>query len=281
MTGIVDSNLSTVVEYSYDAWGKLLTTTGSKADTIGKLNPFLYRGYYYDTETGLYYLNSRYYDAQTGRFLNADDTGILLEDQENLTEHNLFAYCLNNPVNMADDDGGIAWWIAAAVGGAAFDTAAYIIGAAVSGQKVTWAGVGKAALTGAVAGVTLGVVDKGIKAIQGLVYAYKAYKSGKASLAVGKAVKALGHYPAYTKLSTKLGVKPFEIPGSVWNKMTKTQQWAANQKFLDRAIKSGSDFVLATPYSKMKSGTYLRHEVAYLISKGYKFSTDGLKLIKG
>lgn len=92
--------------------------------------------------------------------MNADDTDILLEDQENLTEHNLFAYCLNNPVNMADDDGGIAWWIAAAVGGAAFDTAAYIIGAAISGQKVTWAGVGKAALAGAISGVAFGAVGK-------------------------------------------------------------------------------------------------------------------------
>ena len=200
MTGIVDSSANTVVEYSYDAWGKLLTTTGSKADTIGKLNPFLYRGYYFDAETGLYYLNSRYYDAQTGRFTNADDTDILLEDQDNLTEHNLFAYCLNNPVNMADDDGGIAWWIAAAVGGAAFDTAAYIIGAAVSGQKVTWAGVGKAALAGAITGVAFGAVGKGIKAISGAV---------KASKSVKMAAKA-ACFVAGILIATEDGFKPIE-----------------------------------------------------------------------
>jgi len=56
VTGIVDGNCNTVVEYSYDAWGKLLSTTGSMADTIGQKNPFLYRGYYYDSETGLYSL---------------------------------------------------------------------------------------------------------------------------------------------------------------------------------------------------------------------------------
>ena len=80
VTGIVDSEMNVVVEYSYDAWGKLIETTGSGADLIGKLNPFLYRGYYYDVETGLYYLNSRYYDAQTGRFLNADSNISIGED---------------------------------------------------------------------------------------------------------------------------------------------------------------------------------------------------------
>ena len=108
VTGIVDSNVNSVVEYSYDAWGKLLSTTGSMADTVGKINSFLYRGYCYDSETGLYYLNSRYYDPETGRFINADDTDVLDESQEELVENNLFAYCTNNPVNKYDSDGHIA-----------------------------------------------------------------------------------------------------------------------------------------------------------------------------
>ncbi|WP_306569886.1 RHS repeat-associated core domain-containing protein [Faecalispora jeddahensis] len=101
VTGIVDSNLNVVVEYSYDAWGKLIETTGSEANFIGKLNPFLYRGYYYDAETGLYNLGGRYYDPVTGRFLNADEqinSGSILSE-------NLYAYCYNNPTNMADYDG--------------------------------------------------------------------------------------------------------------------------------------------------------------------------------
>ena len=102
VTGIVDSSVNSVVEYSYDAWGKLLTMTGSMADTVGKINPFLYRGYYYDSETGLYYLNSRYYDPQTGRFINADGQ---LNPDTGLTGNNLFAYCNNNPVSMVDDGG--------------------------------------------------------------------------------------------------------------------------------------------------------------------------------
>ncbi len=61
-----------VVKYTYDAWGNLLSCTGSRANTIGKTNPLRYRGYVYDEETGLYYLLSRYYNPETGRLLNAD-----------------------------------------------------------------------------------------------------------------------------------------------------------------------------------------------------------------
>ena len=102
VTGIVDSDLNVVVEYTYDAWGKLIDTTGSKADTIGKLNPFLYRGYYYDAETELYYLNSRYYDPVTGRYLNADNVAGAVGS---IASHNVFSYCGNNPVNREDPIG--------------------------------------------------------------------------------------------------------------------------------------------------------------------------------
>ncbi|WP_147584666.1 RHS repeat-associated core domain-containing protein [Faecalispora jeddahensis] len=102
VTGIVDTSANTVVEYSYDAWGKLLTTTGNMADTIGKLNPFLYRGYYYDAETGLYHLNSRYYDTQTGRFINADG---FISTGQGILGNNMFAYCGNNPVIRVDTSG--------------------------------------------------------------------------------------------------------------------------------------------------------------------------------
>ena len=106
--------------YTYDAWGKIVKINDKSPDevastNIANINPFRYRGYYYDTETGLYYLNSRYYDAETGRFINADgqlDSGVL--------GYNMFAYCENNPVNGSDPDGDMVWWAAAALGGAAF-----------------------------------------------------------------------------------------------------------------------------------------------------------------
>ena len=69
--GILDNAGTLVVEYKYDAWGKPLSTTGILADTLGKRNSFRYRGYVYDEEMELYYLRSRYYNSQSGRFVNA------------------------------------------------------------------------------------------------------------------------------------------------------------------------------------------------------------------
>lgn len=109
VTGIYSSTGNLIVEYTYDAWGKLEDMTGSAL--IGLLNPIRYRGYYYDIETGLYYLQTRYYDPETGRFINADS----LLNQESVLGNNMFAYCLNNPINMADPSGQLA--ISIVVGG--------------------------------------------------------------------------------------------------------------------------------------------------------------------
>ena len=104
--GLIDEIGEVVVEYTYDSWGNILSVTGSMASTLGVDNPFRYRGYYYDEESGLYYLNSRYYDPVTGRFVNAD--GIMGINQD-MTTYNLFAYCGNNPVNNSDPSG--LYWI--------------------------------------------------------------------------------------------------------------------------------------------------------------------------
>lgn len=95
---LVDSNFNYVANYTYDSWGKLVSITGSNTE-IGNLNPFRYRGYYYDSETGLYYLNSRYYNPEIGRFINAD--GYISTGQNTLGQ-NMFAYALNNPMRYFD-----------------------------------------------------------------------------------------------------------------------------------------------------------------------------------
>ena len=105
VVGLVDKTGTTMVTYKYDVWGKPESTTGPMATTLGVANPFRYRGYYYDTESGFYYLQSRYYDPEVGRFLNAD--GILGANQDILS-YNLYAYCSNNPVNLSDPTGEIA-----------------------------------------------------------------------------------------------------------------------------------------------------------------------------
>ena len=102
VTGIYNSNGQLVTEYKYDPWGKVLSVTGSMAGTVGQANPIRYRGYYYDSETGFYFLQSRYYDPETGRFLNAD---VYVSTGQTITGTNMFAYCGNNPVNMLDENG--------------------------------------------------------------------------------------------------------------------------------------------------------------------------------
>ena len=105
VVGILDSNGVQVVGYSYDAWGRPLKTTGSKASTLGYYNPLRYRGYVYDWETELYYVSSRYYNPEIGRWINAD---VFVSTGQGILGYNMFAYCLNSPVNREDLLGNIS-----------------------------------------------------------------------------------------------------------------------------------------------------------------------------
>ena len=112
VVGLLDNSGALVVEYKYDAWGKAISTTGSLAATLGKRNPFRYRGYVYDEETGLYYLKSRYYDSEMQRFLNADT---LMGGVGNILAHNMCFYAANNPIMCVDDHGKSFDWFMSAV----------------------------------------------------------------------------------------------------------------------------------------------------------------------
>ena len=175
---ILDSSGTKVIEYSYDAWGNQ-QVSGSNIK-LGNLNPFRYRSYFYDTETELYYLNTRYYDPVYCRFINMDSFDYA--DPEQLNGLNLYAYCANNPVMGYDPDGTFSWKgfgmivaaiaIVAAVAVATAVTAG-VVGAAVAGfagatalgTEIVGTVVGTAAFLG---GVALGsgevvsqVIDKG------------------------------------------------------------------------------------------------------------------------
>ena len=95
-----------VTTYTYDAWGTVLSVTGTLAETVGTVNPVRYKSYYFDSETGWYYLQSRYYDSEVGRFLNADEVEYLNASSSAIA-NNLFAYCFNNPVNKFDAYGNM------------------------------------------------------------------------------------------------------------------------------------------------------------------------------
>ena len=109
--GILNQSGTQIVSYQYDPWGKVLSVDGSEASTIGQLNPIRYRGYYYDTETGFYYLQSRYYDPTVRRFLNPDT--LILED----AKIDLISYCKNNPVNYVDPSGNVVFYYGWSVSG--------------------------------------------------------------------------------------------------------------------------------------------------------------------
>ena len=94
-------DLSLVASYQYDAWGNH-TVTNYGEENIGNINPIRYRGYYYDEETGLYYLNSRYYDPRLRRFISPDTLSILDETMSEINGLNLYMYCKDNPVMYVD-----------------------------------------------------------------------------------------------------------------------------------------------------------------------------------
>ena len=102
---ILDETGGVAVTYEYNAWGKILDETGSGTLVslyLQSYNHLKYRGYYHDTETGFYYLNSRYYDPVLGRFINADG---YLSTGQGLNSYNMFSYCMNNPVMRVDVEG--------------------------------------------------------------------------------------------------------------------------------------------------------------------------------
>ena len=116
IVGILNADGTEIVAYSYDAWGKVQSITGTEADTIGSLNPIRYRGYYLDSETGYYYLQSRYYNPEICRFINADDElNVINEKQQHCMS--LYEYCRNSPISLFDNEGTRArlfgyYWVA-------------------------------------------------------------------------------------------------------------------------------------------------------------------------
>ena len=153
--------------YTYDAWGKLLTSTGDMAD----VNPLRYRGYFYDAETGLYYLQSRYYDPEVSRFINPDV--FATSDIDGVLAANMFAYCENNPIRNTDSTGTIG---ADTLIGAATGAITSLISGIASGDR------GKDLILdvalGAAAGATKGMISTIISAAAAVNDAYKCYRDG-------------------------------------------------------------------------------------------------------
>ena len=124
MIAIVDKNGNTVARYTYDAWGVCTIQSDSSRCDIATINPFRYRGYYYDIEIGLYYVSSRYYNPEIGRWLNSDDANLIGLDGNSLS-CNVFIYCYNSLPNYADPMGTSPLQVLLA---AVFGVVGYLIG---------------------------------------------------------------------------------------------------------------------------------------------------------
>ena len=138
------------VRYQYNSWGKVTSTQDTSGVSLATLNPFRYRKYVHDPETGLYCLGSRYYDPEVGRFVNADDPSTIFAKPQELYSKNLYVYCDNNPIIRKDVQGYFPIpCIVGAVVGAVVSGFSYVLS---SGGEIDGVELAKSCLVGAVSG---------------------------------------------------------------------------------------------------------------------------------
>lgn len=212
----------------------------------------------------------------------------------------IYAYVANNPTNLVDPMG-----LLAQLSGTAHPEAYW--GKTADASDWVHGALGAASFCPSLCGSAFSVVDAGVYAIEGdklsASISIGAAAAGiitdagaaKLALTVGKGLveganvakgiaaegkTVLGHYPEYKQMAESLGARHFNIPEAAWNKMSESQRWTANQKFLDRAINRGDEIILSTPLDKVRPGSYFARELEYMGSKGYVPSADGSRLIR-
>ena len=254
-----------VATYSYDAWGKC-TVTNATGYAVGDKNPFRYRGYYYDTETGLYYLNSRYYNPEFGRFISAD--GQLNNDAFG---NNLFAYCSNNPVNRTDSDGK-GWVLACALVGFIAGGVTKIISNVACGKK--WNdGVVGAAVGGAVYGIVAATTGNVIAA----GYASAAAESLMNQVLSYVPVGAQANGQVTTKKVTKSNVASSVI-SAVNDTAINGAISAATGAFAGKAVPINNGWFKPKNFISCFAGKYARKsELQTVIQSSLLLITDGVK----
>ena len=243
MIAITDQNANVVARYSYDAWG-VPTILSDGTDVIANVNPFRYRSYYYDTEIAKYYLQSRYYDAMVGRWINADEAAYLGAN-ETVLGYNLFTYCESNPVTNIDPDGHLVitttMLIFAGIGALVLGTIGGIGGYHLSKKwkvpkekrwKYILGGIVIGAVVGALIGGTIGYVI-GPSANSGLVL-----WSGNGNASVFQAAKSFARKNGLKILEkTKKG----KILTKMQNKLIKEQGKDAAWKIMKPLFDAASE----------------------------------------
>lgn len=255
---------SLVATYEYDPWGNVTVknsagTVNTSASFIGNINPLRFKGYYYDRETGFYYVSSRYYDPEIGRWINADIPETLTADFENFAQYNLFAYCFNNPVNMSDETGTWPSW-----------------------AKKVVAAVAVVAVVAAVAAVTVATAGAGTAAAVIAVGAAKGAAIGMASgAAIGAATGAVSHRVSTGSWSgagtaALNGMGDGALSGAVTGAITGA---AGSAVKVSQAAKAWDSGTFKSGYQSMKYH-YNKHVVSEGLTKGnnvLKYTQDAVR----
>ena len=238
---LLNANGTLAASYNYGAWGNYSVhgADGKKttdATFIGHINPLRYRGYYYDRETRLYYLQSRYYDFVNCRFINADT--FATTDANGFLSANMFAYCENNPIMRVDADGEVAHVIVGAIIGAALGAGLEVLSQLATGTKLTdinWSSVAVEGALGAVS--SLGIPAKITS------------KVGRVALTALRDVVA----PVVADVSTQLFQTRSDKNNNNHSKRISLSKTAitASQASINSAVTAGTDRLLKSTSSRM------------------------------
>lgn len=233
---------------------------------------FRYRGYYYDDETGFYYLQSRFYDPSLCRFISADQYELVGMLSQTLGQLSLYAYCNNNPIMNTDANGKFAISLSllgaivgAIIGATVGGVVAYDIAKnkGYTGWKLcgaTLAGIFGGALLGGALGYGVGAIVTKATGIIGLSIT-------KYYVLPIKSVTMLGSMPGYISAASSTGAGYYLISNQLWDRLSIVERWASNAQYLADAIKLKSSFVI---YSEkvVNEGSSLWREIQFLIENG-------------
>lgn len=265
VTQIRDENNNLIASYVYDAWGKVLSVTENNTSSIGTKNAIRYRGYYYDTESNLYYLNARYYDPQIKRFVSIDDTDVLFATAERLTDKNLFAYCDNNPVSRKDDSGDFWHILAGAIVGGIFGAVSSIVDQALSGNGIDGWKVLASAGIGAIEGALITAVPAAGAVIGAACGVLGECADAAIDLCEGKDVSCT-EFLVNATVSGTVGA----ITGS-WGGSFSKGMFNSEAKAVKTAVKSGVNSVKSiAKKSTSKAVKYAARKVVPKIAKAVK-----------